>query len=106
MIHPELGRQGLQLAIAVHHTGGTDVVALGQKQFNYHLPVLLQSFRLGLDHHPFGNLGDAGRHQPGITLHLNQAQATTTPIAQALQVTKGGDIDPCILGGGQDTLRR
>jgi hypothetical protein len=104
MIHTQFGRHTLQLAMTVHDTGGTDVVAFGKEQFNHHLAILLQSFRLGLDHHPFHHLRDTGGRQPGIAFDFNQTKATTTPVGETIQAAKGGYIDPSIFSRSQHTI--
>jgi hypothetical protein len=38
--------------MAVHHAYCADVIALGQQQFNYSLPVAVQGWRIG-DHPHF-----------------------------------------------------
>jgi hypothetical protein len=104
MIHPQFCSHGLQLAMAIHDTSGTDVVALSQEQLNHHLPILLQPFSLGLYNHSFLNLRDAGSGQPGIAFYFDQAKAAATPLGETFQAAKGGDIDPGIFSRTQHRL--
>jgi hypothetical protein len=106
MIHTQFRRHALQLALAVHNTSGTDVVALRKEQLNHHLSVLLHPFGLRHNNHTLLHLRDTGGHQLGIAFHFNQAKPATASIGQTIQATKGGNIDPGILSRGQHTLRR
>ena len=86
---PEFHRQVLQLAVAVRHTHGTDMVTLGKQQFE-NLPAVIDDPRgIGYDHHILAGKGDAGGEQLGNTLHLDNTQAAGSALRQAIKMTEG-----------------
>jgi hypothetical protein len=93
----ELCSQGLQFAVAVLDAHSANVIALGQKQFDHHLPVFDHPVGLGANHHAFGNGSHAGGKQPGASFHLYNAQATPATLAQPLEMAEGGHFYPLFL---------
>jgi hypothetical protein len=71
VVHAHGDRHILQLAVAVGHTDGADVVAFGKNQFHRHAAVFRQSGALGLNHHAFGGLRHAGGQQLVDPRHLH-----------------------------------
>jgi hypothetical protein len=93
VVHSKFSASGTQLAAAVCHTNGTDMIPLGKQEFKKHLAVLLEFFRMGLDHHSILGLGCTCRHEPSGALHLYQAEPASTNGGQSFQVTKCRQID-------------
>jgi hypothetical protein len=84
MVHTKFCCQILQLAVTIHHADRTDVIALGEKEFHYHLPILNKPIAVGLHHHPFLHLRDARGQKLGTALDFHQAQPTPAQLTQTL----------------------
>ena len=93
MINPELLRQLLELTVTVGHADRADMVALGKEQLNDTATIPVQPLRLGGDHQPLLNPGDAGGGELGTAFDLNHAQSAGANRRESLQEAKGGDSD-------------
>jgi hypothetical protein len=74
VVHSKFSASCTQLAAAVCHANGTDMVPFGKQELKKHLSVLLELFCMGLDHHSILGLGRARGHEPSGTLHLYEAE--------------------------------
>jgi hypothetical protein len=82
-----------QLATSVCHTNGTDMIPLGKQEFKKHLSVLLELFRMGLDHHSILGLSRARGHKPSSAFHRDEAEPASTHGGQSFQVAKCRQVD-------------
>jgi hypothetical protein len=106
MVNPELRAQGPQLAGTVGYTDRTDVIPLRKEQFKGHLAVLHKFFRVGLNHHSFLSLGDAGRQQPSRTFYLDQTEPAGTDRGQPFEVAERRQFDTVLTTGLQQCCPR
>jgi hypothetical protein len=96
VIHPQFRASRSKLATSVCHTNGTDVISFRQKQFKEHLPILLELFSVGLDHHSFQRLCSAGRHQSSGPFHLHQAKPAGAHRGQSIEMAQGWQVHPVL----------
>jgi Ca2+-binding RTX toxin-like protein len=96
--------EGLKLAVAVRDADRADVVALGEEQFENVAAILLQTFGIGEDIHALEDGGDAGREQLVGAGDLDQADAARADIAEAIEMTEGGDVDVVLASDFEDGL--
>ena len=97
-------RHRLQLAVAVHHADGADVVALGEQQLDDHLPVALDLRGLGCDPHLVLGPDDASRLESRRLVDLDQAEPAGADARQPLELAEGRDVDPVLSGDLEDRL--
>ena len=75
---------GLQLAVAAAHAGGTLAVVLGQDELHVDAPGGAHPGGVGVDHHALLHRVVAGGHHGPLALHLHAAHAAGGDLVDAL----------------------
>ena len=104
MVHAQRCRHVLQFTIAVRHTHGTNVIALGEKQFQNKSAIFLQAFRMGNHLHSFTHARHTRRLQLGRTLNFDETQAARAHFRQSFEMTQGRNFDPVFDGDVENRL--
>jgi hypothetical protein len=85
--------EGLEFAVAIGYANRADMIALGKEQFENGFAMFLEPIGCGRDLHAFFDGGHASGLELVAALDLNDAQAACAYIAEAVEMTEGGNID-------------
>src|SRR5580658_4151279 len=104
VIDPVGCREILQLAPAVHHTDGADVVSFCQQKFDDQLAMRLQFRSGGSNHHAFLDGSEAGGLQSVLPFDLDQTKAAGSYVTESAYVAQARDLNAMIPRNGEDRV--
>src|SRR5690606_2123919 len=94
----------LQLAVSVHDTDSTDVVALGKEQFQEHFAIGHKPVAVRVDDHALLHGGHTGGEQPVGPFNFDHAEATTASFAQPIEMAECRYLNALFTQHGQQCL--
>ena len=104
MVDAKPVRHGLQAAVAVGDTHGTNVVAFGKQHLHDHAAVLCKPLRFGLYHHAFSDQRHAGRQKLVDSLDLGDTEPAGADVGDSILLTERGNVHVVRASHLQDRL--
>jgi hypothetical protein len=97
-------RQGLQFAVVIGHTDRAYVVALGEKQLEYHLAMLVKALCLCAHFHALEYRSHTGWQELIAAPYLNDTHPARANICQSIQMTESRNVNVELARDFQDCL--